>query len=161
MTITTSYFAFESESIVESRREHIMVIWCIALLGLGQQTRGEWSSIKEFINQSEPSLAGEGRMVGTFVSSTSSLVQAPSQCQCTRLMPMHLPWTGPIYWHHKQVAGANINAATSVASYVSSHLCIATEGHSFTNISTCIPPKSPAETRNRKQIAARLSIKIV
>lgn len=58
MMITTVYFAFESESVGESRREHITIIWCMALLELGQQTRGEWLSVKEFIiNQSGPSLA--------------------------------------------------------------------------------------------------------
>ena len=45
-------------------------------------------------------------MLGTLCFATSSLVQAPSQCQCT----------GLIYWHRKQVAGANINATISVAS---------------------------------------------
>ena len=92
MTITTSYFAFESESVGESRRERIMVIWCIALLGLGQQTRGEWSSIKEFINQSGHSLAGEGRMLGIlcFLDIISGLSSIS--------MPMHPPDANAPAW---------------------------------------------------------------
>lgn len=59
MMIATVYFAFESQSVGESRREHITIIWCMALLELGQQTLGEWLFVKEFIiNQSGPSLAG-------------------------------------------------------------------------------------------------------
>jgi len=93
MMIATVYFGFESQSVGESRREHITIIWCMALLELGQQTRGEWLSVKEFIiNQSGPSLAGVENAIGTLCfATTSSLVQAPSQCH---LMPMRL---GPIY----------------------------------------------------------------
>ena len=60
-----------------------MIIWCMALLELGKQTRGEWSSIKEFINRSEPSLAGEGRVVGTLCF--LDIISGPSSIS----MPMH------------------------------------------------------------------------
>ena len=82
MTITTSYFGFELESVGESRRERIMIIWSI---GWDNKHEGNGSSIKEFINQSGPSLAGREECWEPFVSTTSSLVQAPSQCQCTCL----------------------------------------------------------------------------
>ena len=84
MTITT-VFAFESESVGKSRREHITIILVYGSFGVGT-TNARGMVVRQGIYQSERTFIGWGwRMLGTLCfATTSSPVQAP-------------PGTGPIY----------------------------------------------------------------